>query len=162
MVLYRRNFLPGGTFFFTVTLDDRRSSALVDHVALLRAAFRKARAVQPFAIDAIVVLPDHLHAIMTLPPAIQIFPTDGDGSRVPLREVSRRRACRSRATIGVNMRFGKSASGSTPCATSAISNAVPTTFISTRSNIGWCCRQPRGRFPHCIDMFVPACWLGIG
>src|ERR1700730_12011980 len=73
MVLYRRNFLPGGTFFFTVTLDDRRSSALVDHVALLRAAFRKARAVQPFAIDAIVVLPDHLHAIMTLPPGDSDF-----------------------------------------------------------------------------------------
>src|SRR6202048_3985446 len=60
------------------------------------------------------------------------------------------------------MRFGKSASGSTPFTTSTISNAVPTTFISTRSNIGWCCRQPRGRFPQCIDMFVPACWLGIG
>src|ERR1700730_5320438 len=73
MVLYRRNFLPGGTFFFTVTLDDRRSSALVDHVALLRAAFRKARGIQPFAIDAIVVLPDHLHAIMTLPPGDSDF-----------------------------------------------------------------------------------------
>jgi putative transposase len=40
MVCYRRNFVPGGTFFFTVTLDDRRSSALVDHVALLRGAQR--------------------------------------------------------------------------------------------------------------------------
>jgi len=68
MVRYRRNFVPGGTFFFTVTLDDRRSSALVDHVALLRAAFRKTRTERPFVVDAIVVLPDHLHAIMTLPP----------------------------------------------------------------------------------------------
>jgi putative transposase len=67
MVQYRRNFVPGGTFFFTVTLDDRQSSALVDHVALLRAAFRKTRSKWPFTIDAIVVLPDHLHAIMTLP-----------------------------------------------------------------------------------------------
>ena len=73
MVLYRRNFLPGGTFFFTVTLDDRRSSALVDHVALLRAAFRKTRGEQPFSIDAIAVLPDHLHAIMTLPPGDSDF-----------------------------------------------------------------------------------------
>jgi len=32
MVGYRRNFVPGGTFFFTITLTDRRSSALVDHV----------------------------------------------------------------------------------------------------------------------------------
>jgi putative transposase len=68
MVRYRRNFVPGGAFFFTVTLDDRRSSALVDHVALLRAAFRKARIERPFVVDAIVVLPDHLHTIMTLPP----------------------------------------------------------------------------------------------
>jgi putative transposase len=68
MVRYRRNFVPGGTFFFTVTLADRRSSVLIEHVAALRAAFRAARSERPFAIDAIVVLPDHLHAIMTLPP----------------------------------------------------------------------------------------------
>ena len=68
MVRYRRNFVPGGTFFFTLTLNDRRSSALVGHVALLRDAFRKTRNEQPFSIDAIVVLPDHLHTILTLPP----------------------------------------------------------------------------------------------
>jgi putative transposase len=66
MVRYRRNLIPGGTFFFTLTLDDRRPSALVDHVAMLRAAFRVTRAERPFAVDAIVILPDHLHAIMTL------------------------------------------------------------------------------------------------
>lgn len=67
MVRYRRNFVPGGTFFFTVTLEDRRSSALIDHIDLLRAAFRVTRSERPFTIDAVVVLPDHLHAIMTLP-----------------------------------------------------------------------------------------------
>jgi hypothetical protein len=39
MVRYRRNFLPAGTYFFTVTLSDRRSMALVDHVGELRDAF---------------------------------------------------------------------------------------------------------------------------
>jgi putative transposase len=68
MVRYRRNFVPGGTYFFTVTLADRRSSALVEHVDLLRAAFRKARRLRPYSIDAIVVLPEHLHVVMTLPP----------------------------------------------------------------------------------------------
>jgi putative transposase len=67
MVRYRRNFVPGGTFFFTVTLRNRRSSALVEYIAALRAAFRKTRRLHPFDIDAIVVLPDHLHAIFTLP-----------------------------------------------------------------------------------------------
>ncbi len=68
MVRYRRNFLPGGSFFFTVTLEDRRSSALVDHIEDLRAAFRVTANERPFTIDAVVILPDHLHAIFTLPP----------------------------------------------------------------------------------------------
>jgi putative transposase len=61
---------------------------LVDHVAYLRAAFRKTRDEQPFALDAVVILPDHLHAIMTLPPGDSDFPAGGDGSRPPLREAS--------------------------------------------------------------------------
>ena len=67
MVRYRRNFVPGGTYFFTLTLMDRRSSVLIDHIDALRAALRRARRERPLAIDAFVVLPDHLHAILTLP-----------------------------------------------------------------------------------------------
>jgi putative transposase len=67
MVRYRRNFVPGGTFFFTVTLADRSSWALIDHIEALRAATRDTRRSHPFTIDAVVVLPDHLHVIMTLP-----------------------------------------------------------------------------------------------
>jgi putative transposase len=67
MVRYRRNHIPGGTYFFTVTLADRRSTALVDRADALRAAFRTTMAAAPFGIDAIVVLPDHLHAILRLP-----------------------------------------------------------------------------------------------
>lgn len=69
MVRYRRNFVPGGTYFFTVTLADRSSSALIDHIGAMRAAFRATRHERSFQIDAIVILPDHLHAIFTLPPA---------------------------------------------------------------------------------------------
>src|SRR3954470_4745030 len=67
MVRYRRNFIPGGTFFFTATLADRASSALVDNVTALRIAFRVARQERPFTIDGIVILPDHLHTVWTLP-----------------------------------------------------------------------------------------------
>lgn len=67
MTNYRRNFLPGGTYFFTVNLADRDARLLVENIALLRAAFRYGRRRHPFAIEAIVVLPDHLHAIWTLP-----------------------------------------------------------------------------------------------
>ena len=67
MTDYRRNFVPGGSYFFTVNLADRQSRILVENLAVLRAAFRDVKARHPFAIDAIVVLPDHLHAIWTLP-----------------------------------------------------------------------------------------------
>src|SRR5438067_1135752 len=67
MVRYRRNRVDGGTYFFTVTLADRPSTTLIDHIGALRAAFRLARQERPFSIDAIVILPDHLHALLTLP-----------------------------------------------------------------------------------------------
>jgi putative transposase len=67
MVRYRRNRVEGGQFFFTLTLDDRGSTALVDHVDALRLAFDVTRRERPFTIDAIVILPDHLHAILSLP-----------------------------------------------------------------------------------------------
>jgi len=67
MVRYRRNFIAGGTFFFTATLVDRTSRALTDHIDALRAAMRTTRDSHPFTIDAVVILPDHVHIVMTLP-----------------------------------------------------------------------------------------------
>ena len=67
MTGYRRNSVSGGCYFFTVNLADRRQHLLIDHVEALRAAFREVRSFHPFAIEAMVVLPDHLHAIWTLP-----------------------------------------------------------------------------------------------
>jgi putative transposase len=67
MTNYRRNFIPGGSYFFTVNLAERRLRLLTEHIGSLRAAFRDTRAAHPFAIEAIVVLPDHLHAIWILP-----------------------------------------------------------------------------------------------
>jgi putative transposase len=64
---YIRAFVPGGTFFFTVAILERRQQLLTEHVDLLRNAFSAARARRPFRIDAIVILPDHLHCIWTLP-----------------------------------------------------------------------------------------------
>ncbi len=64
---YRRNRVPGGTFFFTVNLLDRRSDLLVTRIGVLREAVRQARGRAPFRIDAWVVLPDHIHCLWTLP-----------------------------------------------------------------------------------------------
>ncbi len=65
---YRRTRVPGGSWFFTVVTRDRcpffRKPA---DVALLRHALRKVRCEYPFTINAMVVLPDHLHCVWTLP-----------------------------------------------------------------------------------------------
>ncbi len=68
MATYKRILVPGGTTFFTVRLQDRQSRLLTDHIDTLRDCVRLARARWPFAIEAAVVLPDHLHMIWTLPP----------------------------------------------------------------------------------------------
>src|SRR3989338_6519738 len=65
---YRRNRVPGGSYFFTVNLLERRRRLLVERIDALRAAVRTVRDRQPFHIDAWVVLPDHLHCLWTLPP----------------------------------------------------------------------------------------------
>jgi putative transposase len=67
MTNYRRNFIRGGSLFFTVNLADRRKRLLTAYVDLLRQAFRHVRQHHSFDIEAIVVLPDHLHAVWTLP-----------------------------------------------------------------------------------------------
>jgi putative transposase len=67
MSTYRRNRVPGGTYFFTVNLRDRRSDLLVAHIAIVRDAVRATRARAPFHIDAWVILPDHMHCLWTLP-----------------------------------------------------------------------------------------------
>jgi putative transposase len=74
MVRYRRNFIAGGTYFFTVTLADRSAQTLTEHISHLRHAVRQTRSSQPFGIDAIVVLPDHLHVVMTLPDGDADYP----------------------------------------------------------------------------------------
>jgi putative transposase len=75
MTDYRRNFVPGGTYFFTVNLANRRSRVLTEQIAPLRAAFAYVRDRRPFSIEATVILPDHLHAIWTLPDGDHDFAT---------------------------------------------------------------------------------------
>jgi putative transposase len=75
MVNYRRNLLPGGTYFFTATLYNRHYHWLTEYIDELRHAFRKARNLHPFQIDAVVILPEHIHTIWTLPPSDADYPT---------------------------------------------------------------------------------------
>ncbi|MEL7465319.1 MAG: transposase [Pseudomonadota bacterium] len=64
---YRRIRVEGGTYFFTVTLADRNSDLLVRRIDLLRRAWAATHRDMPFHTNAVVILPDHLHAVWTLP-----------------------------------------------------------------------------------------------
>jgi putative transposase len=72
---YRRLYIPGGSYFFTVVTEQRRP-ILCD--APMRAALRNAitsvRRKHPFRIEGMVLLPDHLHMIWTLPEGDSNYP----------------------------------------------------------------------------------------
>ncbi len=72
---YVRPKLSGASVFFTVASVDRGSDLLVREVGRLRRAVGVARRKRPFQIDAWVVLPDHLHAVWTLPEGDRDFST---------------------------------------------------------------------------------------
>ena len=64
---YRRVDVKGGAYFFTVNLAERQNTLLVDEIDILRDVVNKVKKQHPFKLDAMVVLPDHLHVIWTLP-----------------------------------------------------------------------------------------------
>jgi putative transposase len=72
---YRRWYVPGGTFFFTVVTHHRRP-ILTGELArrCLHDAFERVRADRPFDLVAIALLPEHLHAIWTLPTGDSGYP----------------------------------------------------------------------------------------
>lgn len=64
---YRRHYVSGGSWFFTVNLRNRYSDLLVNHIDALRLATAQVKRRKPFTINAWVVLPEHMHCIWTLP-----------------------------------------------------------------------------------------------
>ena len=58
MPQYLRALVPGGTFFFTVTLLERRRKLLTDHFDSLRVSLMAARQRRPFTVEAMVILAD--------------------------------------------------------------------------------------------------------
>ena len=99
---YRRVRVPGGTYFFTVNLLERRRRLLVEHIDALRAAFRDAQRARPFDIVAIVVLPDHLHCVLRLPEGDADYSNrwaqikSGFSRRLPIEEYRSKIRCKKR------------------------------------------------------------------
>jgi putative transposase len=75
MTDYRRNFVPGGSFFFTVVIANRSAPVLTDNIELLRHAVADVKRELPFELVAMVVLPEHLHCVWTLPEDDADYPT---------------------------------------------------------------------------------------
>src|SRR5688572_9346923 len=67
MSYYRRLKVEGGIFFFTVTLADRSGDLLTRHIDRLRSIYQSVQAERRFETIAVCILPDHLHAIWSLP-----------------------------------------------------------------------------------------------
>ena len=65
---YRRSNISGGSYFLTLVTHNRHplfhNSQNID---LLRSAFRQVKEKHPFTIDAVVILPEHLHCVLTFP-----------------------------------------------------------------------------------------------
>ena len=138
MTGYRRNFIAGGSFFFTVNLAERRLQLLTEHVDELRSAFRKVRQRHPFTIDAMIVLPDHLHAVWTLPEGDadfakrwQLIKSAFSHAFLPANRYPKV------APLEANVASGSGAIGSIRSATRGISRATSITSISIRSNMDW-------------------------
>jgi putative transposase len=73
---YRRLYHPGGTYFFTLVTFDRNAILITDLARnCLRAAIQECRRTRPFEIPAIVLLPDHLHCVWTLPDGDEDYST---------------------------------------------------------------------------------------
>ena len=91
---------PGGTWFFTVNLLERRGNdLLVRHIDLLRACVAAERSRRPFAIRAWVVLPEHMHWMWTLSVGNADFPTRWRRIKTDLSRVLARTERRSAVRI---------------------------------------------------------------
>jgi putative transposase len=65
---YRRAWVPGGTYFFTINLLQRNhNDLLIRNIDLLRNVIQRVRRSHPFVIHGWVVLPDHMHCVISLP-----------------------------------------------------------------------------------------------
>jgi len=74
MTDYRRNFIPGGSYFFTVALAERSGRLLTGNIDLLRRAVSGVKREHPFERIAMVVLPEHLHCVWALPTGDADYP----------------------------------------------------------------------------------------
>ena len=143
MSRYRRSLAEGATYFFTVNTYRRKK--LLTHPDVrttLHEAIERVREQMPFTIDAWVLLPDHLHAIWTLPKDDAAY-----GKRWGMIKAQVSRGCAHltngtppaplHASSGTNAIFGNGDFGNIKFGMSVISSVMPITCTTTRLNMDW-------------------------
>lgn len=139
---YRRAYVPGGSFFFTLVTNRRAplfSQALGRR--LLGSMFRRCLLRWPFTINALVLLPEHLHAIWSLPPGDIEYPKrwgwiKKEFTKEWLREGGPRNRSATAASANDGEECGNRDTGRIHWKTKRTSSATSTTFTSIRSNMG--------------------------
>ncbi len=64
---YRRSNIKGACYFFTINLANRKTRLLVEEFEILRNVINHVKQQHPFQLDAMVIMPEHFHMMMTLP-----------------------------------------------------------------------------------------------
>lgn len=163
---YRRARTPGGTYFFTVVTHRRqRFLCEPENVVLLKAVFRSVMAAHPFLVDAMVVLPDHIHCLWTLPADDLDFST-----RWRLIKTAFTRQCGARHTslpsaarlAKKNRLSGNSGFGNIKSGKRRISGAMWNISITIRSNMVWLRRHATGHTPRSTSMWRKVASMPIG
>jgi putative transposase len=128
---YRRAKVAGGTYFFTVNLAERQLALLTEHVKGLREAVSAVKRRHAFRIDAMVILPDHLHAIWTLPEGDSDFPARWALVKAAFsRTIPAPKGGAAVAATRGNEASGSGATGSTKFATRGITPGTSSTYTT--------------------------------
>ena len=152
---YRRYFVPGGTYFFTLVTKDRIPLfQSEDARRMLREAIAEEKTKRPFDLAAIVLLPDHLHTIWTLPAGDAAYSLRW----AKIKEIFTRKHLRAGGAEGslpclefciANDPCGNAGSGSIPVRTRTTSRVAWIMLTGTRSSMGSsreCATIPGRRF----------------
>jgi REP element-mobilizing transposase RayT len=132
---YRRNRVPGATYFFTVNLREHRSGLLVTQIGALREAVREVRRQSPFRIDAWVVLPEHMHCLWTLPEGDSDFPDRWRRIKAAFSKSLPDAEAGSPVRLNNGERgIGSASTGSTRSATTATTRLTWITYTSIQSS----------------------------
>lgn len=70
MASYQRTYPKNGSYFYTIKKNSGCRETLTDYVQLLENSLREALLFYPAIVQAMVVLPDHLHLMLTFPPGV--------------------------------------------------------------------------------------------